>query len=149
MTIVTVGIDLAKNVFAVPGVDATGKPALMRLSGGGPTTAGALVATVSKGHDFACGRQFCAWLGLVPGQYGCVGKQRLGRITKAADPYPRTLLILDAIMLVDTSAGVNHLRMGHASLDYLASPCNGLSHTAQPQLHEDTVGVFFVVGKRA
>jgi transposase len=30
MTIVTVGIDLAKNVFAVHGVDAAGKPALIR-----------------------------------------------------------------------------------------------------------------------
>ena len=30
MTIVSVGIDLAKNVFAVHGVDATGKPALVR-----------------------------------------------------------------------------------------------------------------------
>ena len=32
MTIVTVGIDLAKNVFAVHGVDATGKPMLLRPS---------------------------------------------------------------------------------------------------------------------
>ena len=31
-TIVTVGIDLAKNVFAVHGVDATGKPVLLKLS---------------------------------------------------------------------------------------------------------------------
>ena len=30
MSIVTIGIDLAKNVFAVPGVDETGKPALVR-----------------------------------------------------------------------------------------------------------------------
>ena len=32
MTIVTVGIDLAKNVFAVHGIDATGKPVLVRPS---------------------------------------------------------------------------------------------------------------------
>jgi transposase len=32
MTIITVGIDLAKNIFAVHGVDATGKPALVRPS---------------------------------------------------------------------------------------------------------------------
>ena len=67
---------------------------LMRLAGIGPTTASAIVATVGKGHDFSCGRQFCAWLGLVPGQYSSGGKQRLGRITKAGDPYLRTLLIL-------------------------------------------------------
>jgi transposase len=35
MAIVTVGIDLAKNVFAVHGVDATGKPALVRPRGAG------------------------------------------------------------------------------------------------------------------
>ena len=52
------------------------------------------MATVGKGHDFTCGRQFCAWLGLVPGQYSSGGKQRLGRITKAGDPYLRTLLIM-------------------------------------------------------
>ena len=32
MSIVTVGIDLAKNVFAVHGIDATGKPVLVRPS---------------------------------------------------------------------------------------------------------------------
>ena len=60
---------------------------LMRLSGVGATTASAIVATVGKGHDFASGRQFCAWLGLVPGQYSSGGKQRLGHITKAGDSY--------------------------------------------------------------
>jgi transposase len=67
---------------------------LMRLSGVGPTTASAIVATIGKGHDFTCGRQFCAWLGLVPGQYSSGGKQRLGRITKAGDAYLRTLLVM-------------------------------------------------------
>ena len=67
---------------------------LMQLAGIGPTTASAIVATVGKGHDFSCGRQFCAWLGLVPGQNSSGGKQRLGRITKAGDSYLRTLLIL-------------------------------------------------------
>ena len=42
-------------------------------------SASAIVATVGKGHDFTCGRQFCAWLGLVPGQYSSGGKTRLGR----------------------------------------------------------------------
>ncbi|SMB25783.1 transposase (fragment) [Sterolibacterium denitrificans] len=69
---------------------------LMQLSGIGPTTASALVATVGDGHDFASGRQFAAWLGMVPGQYSSGGKQRLGRITKAGDRYLRTLLSLGA-----------------------------------------------------
>jgi transposase len=69
---------------------------LMQLSGVGETTATAIASTVGNGHDFACGRQFCAWLGLVPGQYSSGGKQRLGRITKAGDTYLRSLLVLGA-----------------------------------------------------
>lgn len=69
---------------------------LMRLSGVGPTTATALLAMIGNGHEFKCGRQFAAWLGLTPGQYSSGGKSRLGRITKAGDAYLRTLLILGA-----------------------------------------------------
>jgi transposase len=69
---------------------------LMQLPGVGATTATALVAMIGRGHDFKCGRQLSAWLGLVPGQYSSGGKQRLGRITKAGDPYLRMLLILGA-----------------------------------------------------
>jgi transposase len=69
---------------------------LMQLAGVGPTTATAVVAMIGNGHEFKCGRQLSAWLGLVPGQYSSGGKQRLGRITKAGDPYLRMLLILGA-----------------------------------------------------
>jgi transposase len=69
---------------------------LMRLPGIGPTTATALVGTIGNGHDFRCGRQLSAWLGLVPAQYSSGGKQRLGHITKAGDRYLRMLLILGA-----------------------------------------------------
>jgi transposase len=69
---------------------------LMRLSGVGPTTATALLAMIGNGHEFKCGRQFAAWLGLTPGQYSSGGKTRLGRITKAGDGYLRTMLILGA-----------------------------------------------------
>ena len=82
-----------KHLALIAKEDAHSKQ-LMQLSGIGPTTASAIVATVGQGHDFTCGRQFCAWLGLVPGQYSSGGKQRLGRITKAGDPYLRTLLIM-------------------------------------------------------
>jgi transposase len=73
---------------------------LMQLPGVGPTTASALVATIGNGHDFKCGRQLAAWLGLVPGQYSSGGKQRLGHITKAGDPYLRMLLVLGARALL-------------------------------------------------
>jgi len=76
---------------------------LMRLSGIGETTATALLAMVGNGHDFRSGRQFAAWLGLVPGQYSSGGKNRLGRITKAGDPYLRSLLVLGARAVLNSA----------------------------------------------
>ncbi len=69
---------------------------LMAMPGIGEKTATALLSSIGNGHDFKCGRQLAAWLGLVPGQYSSGGKQRLGRITKAGDSYLRNLLILGA-----------------------------------------------------
>jgi len=62
----------------------------------GPTTASAIVASIGSGHDFKNGRQFAAWLGLVPAQWSSGGKNRRGRITKRGDGYLRTLLVLGA-----------------------------------------------------
>jgi transposase len=78
---------------------------LMRLSGIGETTATALVAAVGSAHEFQCGRQFAAWLGLVPGQYSSGGKTRLGRITKAGDGYLRSLLVLGARSVLNAAKG--------------------------------------------
>ena len=69
---------------------------LMRLPGVGETTATAITAMIGNGRDFRCGRQFAAWLGLVPSQYSSGGKTRLGRITKAGDAYLRSLLVMGA-----------------------------------------------------
>jgi transposase len=69
---------------------------LMQLCGVGETTATAIVAMVGNAREFDSGRQFAAWLGLVPGQYSSGGKTRLGRITKAGDAYLRSLLVLGA-----------------------------------------------------
>jgi len=76
---------------------------LMQLPGVGATTATALVSMIGRGQEFKCGRQLAAWLGLVPGQYSSGGKQRLGRITKAGDPYLRMLLILGACSVLPTA----------------------------------------------
>ncbi|MDP1534901.1 MAG: IS110 family transposase, partial [Rubrivivax sp.] len=78
---------------------------LMQLPGVGPTTATALVSTIGRGHDFSNGRQLSAWLGLVPGQYSSGGKQRLGHITKAGDPYLRSLLVLGARAVLMAAKG--------------------------------------------
>jgi len=66
---------------------------LMTVPGIGAVTATALIASVGDPRQFDNGRQFAAWLGLVPRQYTTGGKIRLGRITKRGDVYLRTLLI--------------------------------------------------------
>jgi len=75
-----------------------------RRQGVGPITASALVATVGNGHDFKNGRQFAAWLGLVPRQYSTGGKTRLGHITKRGDPYLRTLFVMGARSVLQRAA---------------------------------------------
>ncbi len=66
---------------------------LMTIPGVGAQTASAIVASVGRGQQFKSGRDFTAWLGMVPRQYTTGGKSRLGRITKRGDKYIRTLLI--------------------------------------------------------
>ena len=88
-----------RHIQAMARDDARAKR-LMQLSGVGATTATCLLAMIGNGHEFDCGRQFAAWLGLAPGQYSSGGKTRLGRITKAGDSYLRSLLVLGARALL-------------------------------------------------
>jgi len=64
--------------------------------GVGAITASAVVATIGNARDYRNGRQFAAWLGLVPRQASSGGKVRLGRITRRGDAYLRTLFIQGA-----------------------------------------------------
>jgi transposase len=66
---------------------------IVAVCGVGPITASAVVASVGDAKLFRNGRQFAAWLGLVPRQFSTGGKPVLGRITKQGDVYLRTLLI--------------------------------------------------------
>jgi transposase len=77
---------------------------LMQVEGVGPITATALVATLGDGHAFEHGRQFAAWLGLVPTQHSTGGKTVLGRITKHGNVYLGTLLIHGARAVLQFSA---------------------------------------------
>ena len=77
---------------------------LMQLMGVGETTATTIVAMVGNAREFDSGRQFAAWIGLVPGQYSSGGKARLGRITKAGDAYLRSLLVLGARAVLNAAA---------------------------------------------
>jgi transposase len=56
------------------------------VEGVGPLIATAIVAAISNGHAFENGRQFSAWLGLVPRQNSSGGKSRLLGISKRGDP---------------------------------------------------------------
>ena len=76
---------------------------IQTLSGVGPISASAIVASVADAHEFRNGRQFAAWLGLTPKQYSTGGKSRLGRITAHGDPYLRTLLIMGARSMLQTA----------------------------------------------
>ena len=64
-----------------------------QIPGVGLLTATAAIATMGPASAFKSGREFCAWLGLVPSQKGTGGKVRLGNISKRGDTYLRTLLI--------------------------------------------------------
>jgi transposase len=63
------------------------------IPGVGRLTASAVVATVADARTFRSGREFAAFLGLVPRQSGTGGRVRLLGISKRGDPYLRTLLI--------------------------------------------------------
>jgi transposase len=66
---------------------------LLTIPGIGPLTATALLAAVGDAGVFKNGRQFAAWLGLVPKQYSTGGQTRLLGISKRGDSYIRKLLI--------------------------------------------------------
>jgi transposase len=66
---------------------------LMTIPGLGELTATALVAAVGDAAQFKHGRQFAAWLGLVPRQHSTGGKSRLLGISKHGDRYLRKLLV--------------------------------------------------------
>jgi len=85
---------------------------LETIPGVGLITATALAASVPDPAVFKSGRQFAAWLGLVPRQHSSGGKDRLGRISKMGNGYLRRLLVVGATSVTrraettDTMTGV-------------------------------------------
>jgi transposase len=77
--------------------------ASMRLDatpGVGPMLATALVACVADPNVFRSGRNFSAWIGLVPKQHSSGGKDRLGSISKQGDRYLRSLFMAGALAVI-------------------------------------------------
>jgi transposase len=66
---------------------------LQQIPGVGPLVATATVAAIGNGSAFVRGRDFAAWLGLVPRQHSTGGKAKLLGISKRGNPYLRRLFI--------------------------------------------------------
>jgi transposase len=78
--------EMAKRLVALPGV--------------GPALATALVASVADPRVFRSGRDFSAWVGLVPKQNSTGGKTKLGNISKQGDRYLRSLFTAGALAVI-------------------------------------------------
>ncbi len=78
--------EASKRLDAIPGV--------------GPILATALVASVADPKVFRSGRNFSAWIGLVPKQHSSGGKDRLGHISKQGDRYLRSLFMAGALAVI-------------------------------------------------
>ncbi|HBP0870963.1 TPA: IS110-like element ISPa11 family transposase [Pseudomonas aeruginosa] len=83
---------------------------LLAVDGIGPISASAVAASAGDARQFRTGRQFAAWLGLVPRQHSTGGQQRLGNISKRGDTYLRTLLIHGARAVVRCCANKTDAR---------------------------------------
>jgi transposase len=73
---------------------------LDEIPGVGPALATALVASVADPRAFRSGRDFSAWIGLVPRQYSSGGKDKLGSISKQGDRYLRGLFTAGALAVI-------------------------------------------------
>ena len=70
------------------------------IPGVGPALATALVASIADPKTFRSGRNFSAWIGLVPKQHSSGGKDRLGSISKQGDRYLRSLFVIGALAVI-------------------------------------------------
>ena len=89
---------------------------LDKAPGIGPVLATALVATVADPRTFRSGRNFSAWIGLVPKQHSSGGKDRVGHISKQGDRYLRGLateaMPLDTLVGGDFDDRLNDFSVG-------------------------------------
>ena len=97
-----IGIDLGKQSFQLHASAREDEEArrLMSIPGIGPICAMAIQAFAPPVESFRRGRDFSAWLGLVPRQHSTGGKARLGRISKMGQRNVRWLLIIGAMTVV-------------------------------------------------
>ncbi len=73
---------------------------VMTIPGIGPMISTAMVAAIGTGEAFGRGRDFAAWVGLVPRQYSTGGRTVLGRLTKRGSRYLRMLFVQAAKVIL-------------------------------------------------
>jgi len=93
----TARIDAKTKKIKILAAEADTARRLQTMPGIGPLTALAIEAFAPPMETFRCGRNFAAWLGLVPRQHSSGGKERLGRVSKAGQADIRRLLIIGAM----------------------------------------------------
>jgi transposase len=84
--------DVSEEIAALAKADA-GCERLMTVPGIGPIISSATVAAIGTGDVFTKGRDFSAWLGLVPKQISTGDRTILGKISKRGNKYLRTLFV--------------------------------------------------------
>src|SRR5258705_1616692 len=98
--------DLSSEIEALARQD-KGCERLMTVPGIGPIISSAMVAAIGTGDAFSKGRDFGAWLGLVPKQLSTGDRTILGSISKRGNRYLRSLFVQAAWVLLD-KAGPKH-----------------------------------------
>src|SRR5450830_1217954 len=99
---------LSKEIVAIARQDA-GCERLISVPGIGPIISSAMVAAIGSGEVFTKGRDFAAWLGLVPRQMSTGGRTILGRISKRGNRYLRVLFVQAAwVVLIKPKSWERH-----------------------------------------
>jgi len=99
---------LSAEIEAVARQDA-GCERLMSVPGIGPIVSSATVAAIGRGEVFSKGRDFAAWLGLVPRQISTGDRTILGKISKRGNRYLRVLFVQAAwVVLIKPKSWERH-----------------------------------------
>jgi transposase len=99
-----VRIDEADAVLNQTARESAACQRLLAIPGVGPVTSTALIAAIGNGAAFHKGREFAAWMGIVPREHSTGGKQKLLGISKRGNTYLRTLFIHGARAVLQHSA---------------------------------------------
>ena len=117
MQITTIGLDIAKNVFRFTALTRLRRSssesnfALRAIPGIGVIGASTIAAVVPDPKVFRSGRDFAAWIGIVPRQDSTGGKHKLGPISKQGDRYLRRILVVGACAVLRHAPAAGEVSM--------------------------------------